>query len=73
MKEMRKAKDLKYMKAKIALIFFLQLASVLFDIFFLQVYSGFLATTAGITMGVCIQVYVCYLRKDKQDDKQESL
>ena len=70
MKETRKAK---YMKLNIALVFFLQLVSVLFCIFFLQIYSAFLSAVAGVTMGVCIQVYECYLRKDKQEDKDDRL
>jgi len=73
MKETRKAKYMKYMKLNIALVFFLQLVSVLFCIFFLQIYSAFLSAVAGVTMGVCIQVYECYLRKDKQKDKDDRL
>jgi len=73
MKETRKAKYLKYMKLNIALVFFSQIAVVLFCIFFLQIYNAFLYIVAGVTMGVCIQVYECYLRKDKQEDKEDRL
>jgi len=70
MKEERKAKYLKYMKLNIALIFFSQIVVVLFYLFLLHIYTEFLYVVAGMTMLVCIQVYVCYLRKDKQEGKQ---
>jgi len=64
--ESRKAKHRKYMKSSIALVFFLQPAVVLFNIFFYHIYDAFLAAVAGVTMGVCIQVYICYLKKDNK-------
>jgi len=73
MKETRKDKCLKYMKLNIALVFFSQLALVLFYLFFLQIYDGFLASIAGVTMGVCIQIYICYLRKDTQEERVEKV
>jgi len=70
MKEARKDKYLKYVKLNLALVFILQILAALYYTFILQIYHVFLPAVAGVTMGVCIQVYVCFLRKDKLEDKQ---